>query len=137
MTERRIPIILWAVCVALVLLIALLSSCRSVRYVPVEHVSHDTLTRVDLRTDSVFLHDSTCVWIKGDTVREVRYVERYRLRELRDTVYQSRTDTVPVIHTVEVERSMTPWERVRLWSWPLLLLGSVGCGVLLWLRRKI
>ena len=56
----------------LILLAMAVTSCRSVRYVPVETVKHDSVYVGKVVRDSVFVKDSVLV-VKGDTVTEYRW----------------------------------------------------------------
>jgi hypothetical protein len=86
-----------------------ISSCTTTRYVPVVEYHTDTLIQKMTQRDSIYLHDSTIVREKGDTVLIERWHTRYRDREVHDTVYQSRIDSVPAPYPVTeyVERKMS------------------------------
>ena len=93
----------------MVVVLCCISSCTTTKYVPVVEYHTDTLIRKMTQRDSVYLHDSTIVREKGDTVLIERWHTRYRDREVHDTVYQSRIDSVPAPYPVTeyVERKMT------------------------------
>jgi hypothetical protein len=86
-----------------------ISSCTTTRYVPVVEYHTDTLIQKMTQRDSIYLHDSTIVREKGDTVLIERWHTRYHDREVHDTIYQSRNDTVPQPYPVTeyVERKMS------------------------------
>ena len=86
-----------------------ISSCTTTQYVPVVEYHTDTLIQKMTQRDSIYLHDSTIVREKGDTVLIDRWHTRYRDREVHDTVYQSRIDSVPAPYPVTeyVERKMS------------------------------
>ena len=94
----------------------LLCSCRTGEVVTVTRVERDTVYRVRLDRDSVWLHDSVYLheYEQGETV----YVEKavwhtaVRDRVRVDTVYIAKVDSVPVPYAVE--RKLTRWERMRL-----------------------
>ena len=98
------------VCIAFV-------GCKTKEYVtvPVHHT--DTLRLVQHHRDSIYLHDSTFVreYIQGDTVRIVTEMwhTKYRDRLKTDTLYRSRTDSVPVPYPVvkEVKKPLTMIEK--------------------------
>ena len=98
------------VCIALV-------GCKTKEYVtvPVHHT--DTLRVVQHHRDSIYLHDSTFVreYIQGDTVRIVTEMwhTKYRDRLKTDTLYRSRTDSVPVPYPVvkEVKKPLNFFEK--------------------------
>ena len=86
-----------------------ISSCTTTKYVPVVEYHTDTLIQKMTQRDSIYLHDSTIVREKGDTVLIERWHTKYRDREVHDTIYQSRNDTVPQPYPVTeyVERKMS------------------------------
>lgn len=134
---------------AMLLAALLLASCSRKVYVPVESVKHvtDTVRLVNLRTDSVWQHDSVAVYVSGDTVRITQWRDRYRYRMATDTVYKARHDTirepypVEVEKRVEVERKLSLWQRavqcVGYATLCLLALLGVGWGLKKWAQSKV
>ena len=113
--------------------LGLMSSCATKeRVVTVERVRTDTLRETRNIRDSIYLHDS--VWVKqyerGETVfvEKERWHTRYQDRLLMDTMYVSRTDSVPVPYPVEtlVERQLSWWQRTQMYAGDVLLLVLVG-----------
>ena len=102
----------------------LLQGCATRQAVQVaEHQTRDTIYLNRLAYDSVFVsHDRLLDRSKDTVFLHDRLVE-YRYRLLRDTIYKSHTDSVPVIQTVEVTKEV---ERIPWWSqvlgWTALLL---------------
>ena len=92
--------------------LALLSGCRSVQYVPVETVKHDSIYLHKVTRDSILRYDSIYVRDAGDTVWLEKYKYVYRDRWRTDTLVSVRTDTVSVPYPVE--RKLTRWERVKM-----------------------
>ena len=92
-------------------------SCKTKEYVPVPEYHTDTLRVVQHHRDSIYLHDSTFVreYVQGDTVRVVTEMwhTKYRDRLKTDTIYRSRTDSVPVPYPVikEVKKPLTLIEK--------------------------
>ena len=118
-----------------VLLCALLSGCTTTKYVPVPEYHTDTLRQVTVRHDSVMVHDSIHITEKGDTVRIERWHTQYRDRWRTDTIYQSKTDSIPypVEVTKEVPAKLTWWQQMRLHManivlWLLALLAVIYVG---------
>lgn len=93
----------------MVVVLCCISSCTTTKYVPVVEYHTDTLIQKMTQRDSIYLHDSTIVREKGDTVLIERWHTRYRDREVHDTVYQSHIDSVPAPYPVTeyVERKMS------------------------------
>ena len=96
----------------LVLLAMAVTSCRSVRYVPVETVKHDSVYFNKVVRDSIHVKDSVLVIVKGDTVTEFRYKYVYRDKAKTDTAYVSRTDTIRVPYPVEAK--LTKWQQFKM-----------------------
>lgn len=99
-----------------VMVLCCISSCTTTKYVPVVEYHTDTLIQKMTQRDSIYLHDSTIVREKGDTVLIERWHTRYRDREVHDTVYQSRIDSVPAPYPVTeyVERKMSGIDKLLI-----------------------
>ena len=118
-----------------------LAGCKTREVVVTEHHT-DTLRLVQHHRDSIYLHDSTFVreYIQGDTVRVITEMwhTKYRDRLKTDTLYRSRTDSVPVPYPVikEVKKPLTMIEK-----------GLMGTGIgsivgilfycIIFLRKKL
>ena len=93
-----------------------LAGCKTREVVVTEHHT-DTLRLTQHHRDSIYLHDSTFVreYIQGDTVRIVTEMwhTKYRDRLKTDTLYRSRTDSVPVPYPVikEVKKPLNMIEK--------------------------
>ena len=98
----------------LILLTSAICSCRSVKYVPVETVRHDTAYIHQVQRDSILRYDSVYIKEKGDTVRVEKFRYLYRDRLLHDTLYLTRTDSIQVPYPVEVEKRLTLWQRIKV-----------------------
>lgn len=96
----------------LVVMAAAMTGCGSVRTVTVERVRVDTLRHESARTDTLYVRDSVAVMSRGDTVFVDKVRTVFRSTVVRDTLYRSRTDTIPQV--VEVERRLTAWQKFRL-----------------------
>ena len=100
------------------LLCALLGSCKSVEYVPVIEHHTDTLIQTKIVKDSVYLKDSTHVSEKNDTVKIEHWHTEFLKKEVHDTIYISKTDSVPAPYPVEVIKKvpseLTMWERLKM-----------------------
>ena len=116
----------------------LLTACSSTKVVTVDRVRTDTVKTVRNVRDSIYMHDSIRISEKGDTVTIERWHTRYRDRLLLDTIYQSRTDSVPVPYPVEklVERQLSWWQRTQMYAGDVLLLLLLGGAVYGVLRLK-
>ena len=118
----------------LVLLLLLLSSCKTTSNTtaigPVHSATHDTLWLSRVKYDSVYIER------KADTVFCDRVKTEFRYRLLRDTVYKTRTDTIPVVKQVPVirkERYTPPFTKF------LAYLGiiALGASVIVLLGKKL
>ena len=89
-----------------------LGACRSVRYIPVERVHHDSVTNILYQRDSIYQHDSVFIREREDTVLVERWHTRWRDRVSHDTLYMSKADTIRV--PVPVERKLTKAERTYI-----------------------
>ncbi|TFU93980.1 hypothetical protein E4T81_05140 [Barnesiella sp. WM24] len=118
------------------LLAAVICGCTRTVYEPVETVrtEKDVVTR--WLTDTVIQNDTRFIFVKGDTVIDWRDRWRERTKEVHDTVYVERTDSVPVPYPVE--RELSRWERVKVdyGGFALGLVGSVLAVAVIWLAKK-
>ena len=124
----------------LFLFLLLLSSCKTTSnttaIVPVHSATHDTLWLSKVKYDSVYIDRWQRIEHKADTVFYDRVKTEFRYRLLRDTVYKTRTDTVPVVKQVPVvkkERYTPPFTKF------LACLGiiALGASVIVLLGKKL
>ena len=125
----------------LVLLLLLLSSCKTTStsaIVPVHSATHDTLWLSKLKYDSVYIDRWQRIERKADTVFCDRAKTEFRYRLLRDTVYKTRTDTVPVVKQVPVIRKerYTPPLTKFLASLGIIALGAISIFILFKFKRS-
>ena len=121
------------------LLLLLLSSCKTASntaIVPVHSATHDTLWLSKVKYDSIYIDRWQRIERKADTVFYDRVKTEFRYRLLRDTVYKTRTDTVPVVKQVPVirkERYTPPFTKF------LACLGiiALGASVIVLLGKKL
>ena len=78
--------------------------------VPVTKIEYKD--RVKEKVDSVYIHDSTYMYVGGDTVYLYKYRNVYRDKILRDTVSVVRVDSIAVPYPVE--RKLTFWEKAQM-----------------------
>ncbi len=124
----------------LICLLVLATGCSRKVYVPVESVVSrtDTIHSAKVRVDSVIMRDSVAVFQKGDTVLITKYRDRYRVKELTDTVYQSAIDSVKVSVPYPVERELSRWERTKM-DFGGMAIGALVialCVAVVWLIKK-
>ena len=119
-------------CVIL-LTLAICSSCRSVKYVPVETVRVDSLYLTIHERDSIHIKDSIYIREKGDTVFVERWRTQYRDRGRTDTLYVDRVREVQVPYPVEKE--LTWWQEVKI-NFGDFSLGIIFVLLLLFLSNR-
>ena len=94
----KLEAILVAILIGLILL--LFASCTTTEYVTVEKVRTDTTYITKHQRDSIWLHDSIHVTEKGDTVHIEKWHTKYVEKQVNDTLYKSKTDSIPVPYPV-------------------------------------
>ena len=120
-------------------LLLLLSSCKTTSntaIVPVHSATHDTILLRKVKYDSIYIDRWQRIERKADTVFYDRVKTEFRYRLLRDTVYKTRTDTIPVVKQVPVvkkERYTPPFTKF------LACLGiiALGASVIVLLGKKL
>jgi uncharacterized protein YcfL len=123
-----------------ILVAVLLVGCKTKeRVVTVEKVRNDTTYIMKHQRDSVWLHDSIHVTEKGDTIRIEKWHTKYIEKATHDTLYQHKTDSVPVPYPVEklVERELSWWQQTRMHLGEALLALAGIAVVVFVIKRKI
>lgn len=130
-------ILLWAVILTIVFVT--LSSCKEIQYVTVPEVHTEYIVKE--HKDTAYVKDS--VYIKevqkGDTVRivEYRYRDRFRYVTQTDTLVQH--DTISVVHTEVVEKSvarMNSLQSAFFWLGMLTFICAIGYVAYRYIRRR-
>ena len=123
----------------LFLFLLLLSSCKTASnttaIVPVHSATHDTLWLSRVKYDSVYIDRWQRIERKADTVFYDRVKTEFRYRLLRDTVYKTRTDTIPVVKQVPVvkkERYTPPFTKFL----GIIALGAISIFILFKFKRS-
>ena len=102
-----------------ILLCAMCTGCTTTQYIPVIEHHTDTLIQTKVQHDSIYVHDSTIVE-KGDSIIKIEHWHtKYVDREVHDTTYISKTDSIPVPYPVEtikeLEKPLTWWQKALMW----------------------
>ena len=120
-------------------LLLLLSSCKTTSntaIVPVHSATHDTILLRKVKYDSIYIDRWQRIERKADTVFYDRVKTEFRYRLLRDTVYKTRTDTIPVVKQVPVvkkERYTPPFTKF----FACLGIIALGASVIVLLGKKL
>ena len=131
-------ILVWLMLVFLcAMILVAMGSCKSVQYVPVETVRHDSVYITQHSRDSVYLHDSIHIVEKADTVLIERWHTRWRDRLRTDTIYISKADTIQVPYPVERKLSRAEQRYITIGKWSVgVLTGLVFSFVIyIFIRR--
>lgn len=127
-------VITWcAIGIVVMMMVGLLTGCTTTRYVEVEKVHHDSIYVTKFQKDSVWLHDS--VWVErfGDTVRIDRWHTKYIEKQIHDTTYVAKRDSIPVPYEVikEVPKKLNWLQTLLIWSGSLSI-----CAIIIFLVIK-
>lgn len=111
-------------------------SCTRTVYEPVETVRTEYKDREVEKLVADTVHDTRLVWIKGDTVVNIREKEHVRRVEIHDTCYIERCDTIRVPYPVEKE--LSKWERTKMdfGGMALGVIIATVCVAVIWLIKK-
>lgn len=120
-------------------LMTLLTGCRSVKYVsvPEYHTEYKVRTDSFIKRDSVWVHDSVSVWMKGDTV----FKDKVRTKHEDHYIYTNKTDTVMKTDSVRVpfpvEKKLGRWEQIKVdYFLPICCVLAIISLSLLWLIKR-
>ncbi|MFP5142648.1 hypothetical protein ACJEEV_14665 [Bacteroides xylanisolvens] len=113
-----------------------LTSCRSIKYVPVETVKTEYKTRDSIRFDSIYEHDSIFLFVKGDTVYKEKYRYKYRYLTINKTDTVMLTDSVQIPYPVE--KQLTRWQqmKIELGGWAVGVIVILSIVLMLKLSRN-
>ena len=111
----------FAMIIAILICMAL-GSCTTTEYVVMPEYHTDTLIQTKVVHDSIHVKDSTHVSEKhnGDTVliEREKWHTKFVYRDVHDTLYVSKTDTIPQPYPVEtikeVPAELTWWQQTRI-----------------------
>ena len=120
--------------------------CKSIEYVPVIEHRTDTVIKTHQRLDSIYVHDSTYIHERGDTVWVERWHTRWRDRLLLDTIYEAVHDTVPALPvgtgtwqtpaTYQSPGSLTWWQQTRIYIGNIAIFAALIIMVIFLIKRK-
>jgi hypothetical protein len=94
---------------AIVVMAAMFAGCTTTQYVPVPEYHTDTTYITKQQRDSIWLHDSTYIHDRGDTVLIERWRTKYVEHAKTDTLYTHITDSVAVPYPVPA--TLSRWQR--------------------------
>lgn len=136
----------WNICYCMLLVLSLacsclLSSCSSTRRIEpvvVERVSHDTLYKVlnTVQRDTISVRDSVYFASDGVLSRE-RTIYRVKYLRCSDTIFRTRTDTVPKVVKVrevvekEIPAKVAWWQRMLMWIGGLCFASTAVLAVIM------
>lgn len=91
--------------------------CKEVKYIERHH--YDTLYIGHNSMDTIKIKDSIHIFGKNDTIYQDRWHFEYIYKNLTDTIYKCRVDTVKVPQiekeVVEVERKLNWWQKIFIY----------------------
>ena len=115
------------------------TSCKSVEYVFVPQTHTDTLIQTKIQHDSIYINDSTVITEKGDTVKIEKWHTKYVEKQVHDTLYIAKTDSVPAPYPVikEVPAELSWWQQTRLHIANILLWSLLIVGIVWIIKKKL
>ena len=133
-------ILTYLVAVLLLLIALICGGCSTTKYVPVETIKRDTVYQSKIERDSVYLHDSVYVkeWQKGDTIYRDRdrWHTKYVEKEVHDTLYQSRVDSIAVSYPVEKELTWWQAKKIEFGELAMVVMAGLLCFVVIKSKLK-
>lgn len=102
-----------AILIVALALCAMLGSCTTTKVVTVEKVRNDTTYITKQQRDSIYIHDSTAVEKKDSIIKIEHWHTKYVDHSVHDTLYKSKTDSIPVPYPViqEVAKPLTKTQK--------------------------
>lgn len=113
--------------IALLFILILIGCCScKTKVVVTEKVRIDTTYVSQTRWDSIYLHDSTYIREKGETIliekTRYKYIERLK----RDTLYKHTIDSIPQPYPVEAKLTLRQRLAIRFFPWLLVFAMLAG-----------
>ena len=96
------------------LLCAMFTGCTTTKYVQVPVVHNDTTVITKHQRDSIWMHDSILIKQNGDTVRIEKWHTKYVEKQVHDTTYIAKVDTIREVFTNEVEKPLSWWQQTKM-----------------------
>lgn len=96
----------------IVLIVLAITSCRTIKYVPVESIVRDSIYINNTQYDSIFQRDSVYILDKGDTVTIYKDKCITKYKYITDTIINSKTDSIQV--PVPAEKELTRWQSFKM-----------------------
>jgi len=117
--------------------VILLGGCKSVKYIPVETVTHDTIKQISIDTIQHYERDSVIIETKGDTVFKTAWRTRIdnSISIKHDTVRQLKKVEIPV--PIPVEEKYPLKSKLTLFMSGMLLGGILAGLIFLLIKFKI
>lgn len=141
LSDRRLGCLIVTLTYALALagaiwLMTALTGCTRTVYVPAESVRTEWRDRETERTVTDTVRDTRLVWMRGDTVVDIRDRWHRSTEYVHDTCYIERADTLR--EPYPVERELTRWEKAKMDLGGVALGGIVValCIAMMWLINK-
>ena len=107
----------------------LITGCATERQLQVvDRIQRDTIYINKVQYDSIYIDRWQKVYQQSDTVYLERTKYEYKYKLLRDTIYKSHIDSIPVIREVEVIREV---RHIPLWAKVLSSIGALALILLL------
>lgn len=106
------------VCAVSFLCLSMFCRCTTTKYVPVTEYRDKVVNKTDsfLKLDSVYVHDSVSVYIRGDTVFKdkfrLQYKDRYIIRNKSDTLIVR--DSIPYKVNIVTEKKLSSTDKTFL-----------------------
>lgn len=107
--EDKVHLMWWLIFWSAILLF--FCSCATDR-IPVERVKIVERMRDSIRYDSVYIHDSTYIYDRGETIYQYKQNTEYRYLFVNKTDTVIKVDSIPYIVTVEKELSL--WQQFKI-----------------------
>ena len=130
----------WFIYFLIAVLILCFMSCKGTeRIVEVQTVKTEYKDKIVEKRDSIYVKDSTFVYVGGDTVYMYKYKNIYRDMIKTDTLYITKRDSVVVPYPVE--KKLSYWEENllcfgKLFVVFILLAVVVAIGYFVWHRIR-
>lgn len=126
-----------ALLAAIVLLLASCKTIERIEYIPVETTKTEHKDRLVEIYDSIYVHDSIYVAVKGDTIFKYRQQTVYKDKITHDTLVVIHTDSIRVPYPIERQLSKLQQFKIDYMDYLVTLLLTVLAAIIIYIRWRL
>lgn len=113
------------------------ASCKSVKYIPIENTKTEYIDSEVEKIIQDTVKETRFVMVKGDTVVDIREIEKIKRIEVHDTTTIEKTDTISVPYPVEKKLGFWESTKIKCEGAVTLIIFVLVVAFIIWLIKKM